>query len=378
MKKLNIFRVVTSADAVNFHLRNTLLLSTEDAITVIGKDVACLQSNFPHVAFINVSIEREINFLSDLKALFTLAFLFFRNKPDVVHSIMPKAGLLSAIAGFITRVPVRVHTFTGQKWASERGAKRTLLISLDKLIVKLNTICLTDSASQSEFLWKHNIHQNKRPLPTVGRGSLSGVDLDRFNSATIAPSKDRVRSSFDISPRDIVYIFLGRKCEDKGLVELINSFRKLNQKLPATKLLLVGPDEAKGSTLKNLLQTLPTNIINLPATFAPEIYLNAADIFCIPSYREGFGTVVIEAGALGLACVGTKIPGLSDSIQDGVTGLLVEPKDENSLYIAMRSLAKNPVLRKTLSDNALAYVRKYYDSKNIYKELRLLYLSLYC
>lgn len=375
---MKILRVVTTADAVRYHLRNTLIQSKNtDDIVVVGDGVEQYKSTYPDIRFINLHIARKINFLNDIQSLFKLVCLFSKERPDIVHSIMPKSGLLSSIAGFITRIPVRLHTFTGQTWAHSTGIKKAVLIFMDKLTVFLNTQCMTDSISQSKFLFENGIANNGAPLKVLGNGSLSGVDLEVFDSSKLNKFRKEYRVKLGIADDDTVFIYLGRKCEDKGLIELIKAFAKVNHNSISTKLILVGPDESTSKELKTLMSALPTNVINLPTTNAPEQILSVADIFCIPSHREGFGTVVIEAASLGLPTIGTRIPGLKDSIIENETGLLVELKNEDQLATAMLRLCTDAPLRKSLSENAKKNAIENYDSRKLYQLLRDFYKQFF-
>jgi glycosyltransferase involved in cell wall biosynthesis len=375
-KSPKILRLVTSSDAVLFHLKN--LLNNEEntfETIIVGNNVTPLASYFPGVRFIDLNIKREVNIQSDIIALIKLFRIISAEKPDIVHSIMPKAGLIGALAGFLARVPLRIHTFTGQTWATAEGLKRRFLITMDKVVCRLNTICFTDSYSQSEFLFQNQIAYKNLPLPVIARGSLSGVDLARFNKSTIIPNRSDTRKSLGISETEFVYIFLGRKHKDKGIFELLNAFDQVKKKHPEARLVLVGPDETNGS-LNDAIRSLGSEIINLPLTNTPEVFLNAGDVFCLPSYREGFGSVIIEAAALGLPAIGTRIPGLIDSIIHGKTGLLIPKKDIYELAEAMTTLIEDPGLVKSMSESARAHAEKNFDSRYVFTELKKKYYEL--
>ena len=156
-KKLKVVRVVTASYVVPWHLSNTLNRMQPDfEVCVVGQGVSSCRDSYSDIRWVDIDLDRKINLISDVFALFALCRFFVSYKPDIVHSIMPKAGLLTAIAGFICRIPVRMHTFTGQVWATKTGLSRPVYYWLDRLINSLNTICLTDSPSQSVFL-----HENK-------------------------------------------------------------------------------------------------------------------------------------------------------------------------------------------------------------------------
>ena len=156
--KLKVVRVVTASYVVPWHLKNTLRrMPTDFEVCVVGQDVSKYKDSYPNVKFVDIKINRKTSLISDALALIALCKFFLSYKPDIVHSIMPKAGLLTSLAGFICRVPIRIHTFTGQTWVAKIGLSRYFYYCLDRLINFLNTICLTDSPSQSAFLQKHGI-----------------------------------------------------------------------------------------------------------------------------------------------------------------------------------------------------------------------------
>ncbi len=374
-KLTKVVRVVTTHDAATFHLKNYFhYLPNTFSTIVLGDNVESLASFYPSVRFINVPIAREISPLRDFYALILLIFIFAKEKPDVVHSIMPKAGLLCALAGSLSRVPVRIHTFTGQRWATATGLSRHFLKLLDKLVVKLNVVTLTDSYSQSQFLFENGIDNHGSPLPVLLKGSLSGVNLNQFSRKDVRPTRRITRDKLGIGDDEVVFLFVGRKCRDKGVLDLIEGYCIACSQIKKIRLLLVGPDESDGM-IENLITSSNAEIINLPKTENPEIYFAASDIFCLPSYREGFGTTVIEAAAMGLPSIGTNIPGLVDSIKNGVTGILVPPGNIAELSNAMLTLASDTALRNKLSQAAYDNAIHDYNGENHFEELIRLYQS---
>jgi len=307
------------------------------------------------VNIIDIPIKRNINLFYDFYVLFLLIILFHKNKFSLVHSISPKAGLLTAIAAWVVRSPNRLHTFTGQVWSTKKGASKWLLKSLDKLIIVLNTSILVDSNSQKEFLINEKLINEDSAL-VLGKGSLSGVDLQRFKPSN--KQKELLRKKLNISNNDIVFLFVGRLKKDKGIFELVKAFKSVSKNNINTTLLIVGPDE------DNLVDKL-TDILDLSVEYTrfidftktPEIYMMASDVFVIPSYREGFGSVVIEAGACGVPSIGSDIYGLSDSIKDGETGLLIPVKSKKDLEGAMIKLLENDNIRIKMGSMALKHAQ---------------------
>lgn len=291
-------------------------------------------------------IERSIAPAADLRALIELAVIFGRGRYAAVHSLTPKAGLLTAIAAFAARVPVRVHTFTGQVWATRQGPMRSLLKALDIVIALLNTHLLVDSASQLDFLrTEHVLRANQGEV--IGKGSVSGVDAVRFRPDSTA--RAAVRAELALPAAAIIFLFVGRVTRDKGILDLGAAFAELARERDDVYLVMVGPDEeGLGQAIRRICAGSEARLRFAGSSEQPEKFMAAADIFCLPSYREGFGSVVIEAAAAGLPAIGSRIYGIVDAIEDGATGLLVAAGDVTALAAAMRRMATDDRVRASL------------------------------
>ncbi len=310
-----------------------------------------------------VAIERPIAPWRDLKALLRLYRLFRRERFDLVYSVTPKAGLLAQTAACLAWVPQRLHTFTGQVWATRRGPVRMLLKSMDRLLARCATRVLADSPSQRRFLIAEGVTRAER-LEVLADGSISGVDVQRFH-----PDPDRrraVREGLDIPETAVLGLFLGRLNADKGVAELAAAFAEAAGEVPALHLLVVGPDEAgmqAGMQAKAAGQAGRLHFVGY--TDAPENYMQAADFFVLPSYREGFGSVIIEAAACGLPAIGSRIYGLTDAIEEGVTGLLVPAREVAALAEAMLRLATDSELRRGMGEAACARARRDFSQERL-------------
>lgn len=288
----------------------------------------------------NIEISRSISLLKDAVALFQLWRFFRRDSFDIIHSTTPKAGLLCALAGALAGIPVRLHTFTGQPWVNMSGFLRLIAKKADWLIGRLNTQCYTDSESQRKFLIAQKLLPPEK-LIVLGKGSLAGVDLRRFDAARwTSVERSALRRKLGLGEHGGIILFVGRICRDKGISELLQAFEALSKEGYEVDLLLVGPLDNERED--NIDVASLRRVHHVGYTDCPERYMALADFLCLPSYREGFGTVVIEAAAMGLPTVGTRIYGLTDAVQDGVTGLLVPPRDVPALLCAMRKLLDTP------------------------------------
>lgn len=299
-----------------------------------------------------IGIERKIAPFRDLACLFQLVRAFQSRGFKAVHSVTPKAGLLAMTAAWLVRVPVRIHWFTGQVWATRSGAMRVLLKGLDRLTAALATHLLVDSPSQQDFLASEGVAPRNK-MRVLAQGSICGVDPARFRPNGTARAE--VRSVLGLPPEALVFLFLGRCAFDKGLTDLARAFEALCAERDDVYLAIVGPDEE--GVFPAMLLLCPRSVgrvRRLDYTDVPERVMAAADMLCLPSYREGFGSVVIEAAATGIPSIGSRIYGVTDAIQDGVTGLLHKPHDALDLLDKMRHLAQDPDLRNSMGSRARA------------------------
>lgn len=335
--KLNIARVSTVPFFVLTQLKAQIeaLSSSGMRVTVIASrdemsDKLASNKNFTYVP---VNIERAISPSKDFISLIALNRVFKKLKFDIVHSTTPKAGLLSAIAGYFAKIPVRLHTFTGQPWVTTTGIKRSVLMFCDKIIARLNTHCYADSPSQRDFLISSGI-VNADKISVIGAGSLAGIDLERFDPCRYSVDELRaLRDDLNIPDAGKILLFVGRITPDKGIGELLSAFSDIVKDNRNVFLVLVGPFESVGENVVNQIDEalVRDNIRTVGFSSEPEKYMALADLLCLPSYREGFGTVVIEAAAMGTPAIGSDIYGLSDAIVNGKTGILVPVRDSESL-----------------------------------------------
>ena len=321
----------------------------------------------------SIAIERRIAPWRDLQALMALYRLFRRRRFELVHSVSPKAGLLAMLAGRLARVPVRIHTFTGQVWVTRRGYARGLLKLLDRLIAVLATHVLVDSPTQREFLLAQRIVSAEKSR-VLGKGSVSGVDASRFRPAPQA--RAALRHELGYGDSDVVLLFVGRLNRDKGVIDLARAFARVTATAQNARLLVIGPDE------DGIRSSIQASLVNAAAqtqfiayTDRPEDYMAAADVFCLPSYREGFGTTIIEAAAAGIPAIGSRIYGVTDAIDDGVTGLLFDPGNIGQLADAMLRLVSNESLRREMGERARVRALRDFPAAAISAELMRFYAT---
>lgn len=356
--KKKICFIATVEFAISVYLLNHIkVMSDLYDITVItnSKDPDALSQSLGGVKVFHIPFERKISLLKDLQTLLLLIKMIKQSAFDSVHSIMPKTGLLAMIAGFVCHIPVRIHTFTGQVWITKSGLSRWWLLSMDKLIVTLATSVMADSSSQKDILVKNSVVADSK-ITVLAKGSICGVDTERFKP--YQPSRISVRHEYSIADNDIVILYLGRMNIEKGVLDLAKAFCNIHQYRNNVHLMLVGPDEqGVGAKIKNNFRQCLNKVHFVNYTSSPEKYMNGADIFCLPSYREGFGSVIIESAAVGIPSIATRIYGVADAIEDGVTGFLYEVKNIRELEEKLMSLIDNQKVRMTMGTAACERVR---------------------
>lgn len=321
-----------------------------------------------------VVMERHITPIKDLKSLYGLIKVFLKERPTMVHSITPKAGLLSMMAAWICRVPVRLHTFTGLVFPTSTGMKRKILILTDRITCACATHIIPEGEGVKADLVKYRI--TRKSLKVLGYGNIKGIDLNWFNNEL--PEVKEVASTIRKSSV-FTFIFVGRLVGDKGINELIDAFKRLNKEYPATRLLLVGGkeqnlDPLKSETIAEIEQNGCIEAVGTQSDVRP--WLAASDCFVFPSYREGFPNVVIEAGAMGLPSIVTDINGSREIIISGKNGLIIPSKDIDALFGAMSIMVTNPEKMRDMAIAARPLISSRYEQsfvrrcmKDYYKEI---------
>ena len=335
------------------HIRK---ISESCNVTLVADGITELQNCQFHCAvnFIQLAISRSVQLLPDICALFNLWRLLRAGKFDCVHSICPKAGLLSMVAATVAGIPIRFHTFTGQVWVTRKGLFRRLLMFLDWLTASLATSILTDSFSQRDFLIANKIVRPEK-ISVLAYGSTCGVDLRRFVPNLEVRVKERLL--LGIGAEDFVFLFVGRLKRDKGIFDLLHAFSEVSAIHPSTYLLLVGPDEDSiDAYISSLPANLSSSIHRIGFTTCPEKFMVMSDVICLPSYREGFGSVLIEAAACGLPSICSSIYGIIDAVIDQVTGILHEAGNAQQIAVCMGRMIQDSSMRQNMSSAARARV----------------------
>ncbi len=385
-RKPKIIRISTVPISLNVFCKGLLQELSNDyevvAVSSPGADLEEVEVR-EKVRTIAVPMRRHISPLHDLISLWQLFWLFRREKPDMVHSITPKAGLLSMIAGKLAGVPIRLHTFTGLIWPTARGLKRKILVVTDKLLCACATHLNPEGQGVAHDLQAHITH---KPLTVLGHGNVRGIDFDYYTSTLdIERAAHQYRADLGIPSDAFVFLFVGRIVRDKGIVELLEAFKNLtesySQKSDTSSpisLLLVGNEEELLDPLppstQQLINTLP-NVYRLPFQTDVRPFYATAQALVFPSYREGFPNVVLEAGAFALPSIVTDINGSREIITNGDNGLVIPSQNIEALTQAMQTLLHTPHL-KSMGEAALYNVQQHYSQPLVWQHLKDYYQHL--
>ena len=311
----------------------------------------------------NVYMFRRMSPFKDLKSLVQLIKVFRKEKPDMVHSMTPKAGMLCMLAAWITRVPRRVHTFTGLVWPTSQGLTRKLLIFTDWVTCACATHVIPEGKGVMDDL--QNSVTNK-PMKVLGYGNVRGVDMVRFSRRVDIETK----ASSIRKENLFTFVFVGRIVGDKGINELVEAFVSLQKKYNDIRLLLIGNYEETLDPLKpETNEKIKTSsfIEFVGPKYGDDLIAHyaASDCFVFPSYREGFPNTVMEAGAMDLPCIVTDINGSREIIENGVNGLIIPSKDTQSLYLAMEKMVSDKEMIFKMQSNARQMIESRFEQSYV-------------
>lgn len=318
----------------------------------------------------SIDMTRQITIIKDLKALIELYKYFKNQKPDIVYTFTPKAGLLGMMASFLSRVPVRIHNIVGMPLMEATGKKFILLKFIERLTYFFSTNLFCNSFGLKKFI---NENLTKKDVKVIAQGSINGVDTEFFKNTKTLDEKELIRDKFKIDKKDFVITFVGRIVKDKGINELIEAFINLSKKYNNLKLLLVGDYEEHLNPIKNENKILIDSLDSIITVgFQNDIrdFLSITDLFVLPSYREGLPNSLIEAGSFGIPLLATNINGCNEIIDDGVTGILVEKKSAKKLEEAIDKLLEDKELYNSIKLKVRDRIIEKYEQKYFWNELK--------
>ncbi|MGX0301323.1 glycosyltransferase involved in cell wall biosynthesis [Staphylococcus hominis] len=331
-----------------------------------GPEQNTYSSDITHV----VNMEREISLKNDLKSLMNMIRLFKKEKPHIVNSGTPKAGLIGTLAAFITRRPVRIYTVRGLRLETVTGLKYKILHAMEKLAM----FCATDIIAISESLKDKIVElglEKKEHIKVLGHGSSNGINLDNF-------TKDKITIPYELKEKlagHFVIGYVGRIVKDKGIHEIIEAFKIIQKNYKKVKLLIVGPIEKDDSISEEDYQYLQNNLNIIMTGHVNDTvnYYNHMDVLVFPTYREGFGNVSIEAQAVEVPVIVNNVTGAKDTLINNVTGYLVEKGNYNQIAQKLEFLIDNPAIKKQLGINGRENVESKFRNEIVWKHLETIY-----
>jgi glycosyltransferase involved in cell wall biosynthesis len=364
-RKSICFVVAVPMTASAFLLNHFEVLSREFDIYLVA-NFEGVNSNLkdnPNLKDIHrIGIQRDISVLKDFKSLLELRTYLKKMKFDAVLTVTPKAGLLGILAAALGGIKNRIHIFTGQVWHTKSGLFKLILMSIDKLIFNLASTVLVDGKAQREYLIKNGIIDSYRSQ-VLGNGSISGVDTRRFFPDQNL--RERYRNQIHYQAKDLVFTFLGRLNADKGILDLAQAFEELQKKYNNVRLLLIGYDEENLVPMVKQIVSKNDLVHYFGPTTVPNEALQAADVFCLPSYREGFGSSVIEASLLELPVICSDTYGLKETIIENETGLRHKTGDSNSILVQMEKMVLDPLARLKMGEEGRKYVINNFTAESV-------------
>ena len=294
-----------------------------------------------------IPLTRKITILKDLKATYNLYKLIRKEKPDIVHTHTPKAGIIGMLASYFARVPIRLHTVAGLPLMEATGFKRIVLNFVEKLTYKCSTRVYPNSYGLKKIILKHRFTSENK-LKVIGNGSSNGIDTSYFDPELFSIEDNAVlKTNLGIKKTDFVFIFVGRIVSDKGINELVEAFDKICLVEENIKLLLVGPFEDELDPLQKKTKLLINNndkIILVGYQNDVRPYFSISNCLVFPSYREGFPNVVMQAGAMRLPSIVSDINGCNEIIENNINGLVIKVKSVDAIYDAMINLTSDKLL----------------------------------
>jgi glycosyltransferase involved in cell wall biosynthesis len=331
------------------------------------------------VRVIAVEMSRKTTPIKDIIAVLKLYTYLKKEKPQIVHTHTPKAGIVGMLASYLANVPNRLHTVAGLPLLESKGFKRKVLNFVEKLTYACATKVYPNSFGLKAIIIEAQFCKVSK-LKVLANGSSNGIDTSSFNPANFSKEQNKIlREELALAEEDVVFIFVGRLVRDKGINELVAAFEKLSTENKKVKLLLVGPFEEE----LDPLEAQTNGIINenekiISVGFQNDVrpYFAIADALVFPSYREGFPNVVLQAGAMGLPSIVSDINGCNEIIKEEENGLIISVKNAEAIYKAMKRLIENPALKNKLQNNARNMITEVYEQKVVWNALLKEYKSL--
>lgn len=340
--------------------------NTDWELTVICDEDPALKELLPEkVRFIPISMKRGIS-LGGIGAMVKMAKLFRKEKFDLVQYSTPNASLYASMAAKLAGVPVRLYCQWGIAYVGFQGLKRKIFKLTEKCVCSLSTQVQPDSFGNLNFSREEKLYSEEKSS-VIWNGSASGVSLEKFDIRQKELWREQIRSQLRIGNQDFIYGFIGRINRDKGINELFTAFRRILQDHKDAYLILVGVPEKEELLDAELYRWAKEEPHVIFCGFSTEVekYVAAMDVYILPSYREGFGSAVVEAEAMGVPVIISDIPGPRDAMLENVTGLVVKKADSETLYEAMECIQSDDTLRQQLGCAAYELATKKFEQTQL-------------
>lgn len=372
MKK--ILRVTTVPISLKILLKGQHRYMTQNGLEVIGvastgKELNEVQ-DAEGIRVVALNMTRTIAPFKDLVSLWHMYQLCKKEKPTIVHSHTPKAGIIGMLGAKLAGVPIRLHTVAGLPLMETTGLKRILLNGVEKFTYVFATKVYPNSKGLYDFILA-NQFTTENKLKIIANGSSNGIDTSHFSPEIITQDEcTNLKAKLGILPEDFVFVFVGRLVGDKGINELVIAYAQL--KTPNSKLLLVGPLETELDPLQpEILKEIESNpnIINVGFQSDVRSYFEISDCLVFPSYREGFPNVVMQAGAMGLPCIVSDINGCNEIIIEGENGVIIPVKNVEAIKVAMFKMRNDVQWCQKLKQNSRKLIQQRYEQQVVWKEL---------
>ena len=378
-----LIRITTAPISLKVLLSGQMKYMQENGFDVVmvssdGKELGDVKANEGCRHHI-IPMTRRMTPFADVRCLWLLYRFFKKEKPAIVHSHTPKAGLLSMLAAKLAGVKIRIHTIAGLRFVTTKGFSRRVLIFMEKLTGKAATHVWPNSFSLEEYI-KENKLVSPAKLEVIGWGSSNGIKLSRYSPAAIEEEKlQDTKKLIQYDPSFIYFLSVGRIVHDKGMDELLNAFVRLYSINPAVRLLLVGAFEDEvdpvSDTTRQLINTHPA-VIMAGWSDAVEYFMPLSFALVHPSHREGFPNVLLQAGAMGCPVICSRIDGNIDIVKHQQTGLIFEVKNEDELYSQLKYALENPAILHQYATTLRRQIEQYFDQPIVHSLLHKKYMEL--
>ena len=370
MKKKKIFHLVTVSKSIPLMKGQIEFLRNQGLdVHIVSDDGKELRSYDKEISH-NIPMKREISFLNDIKSLIKMVKLFYKERPYIVNSGTPKAGLIGTLAAFITRRPIRIYTVRGLRLETVSGLKYKLLYLMEKIAMFCATDIIAISQSLKEKIVLSNL-ANDNKIKVLGYGSSNGIQFENF---TLKDNEINEKYKKQLDNKFVIG-YVGRIVKDKGIQELIEAFKTVLKKSYNVKLMVIGSVE-KGNAINDedylFLKNNP-NVLLIEHVSNPVSYYNNMDLFIFPTHREGFGNVSIEAQALKVPVITTNVTGAIDTVIDEETGFIVEKGNVEAIVNKIEKLINNEQLRRKLGENGRIHVGNKFSNEIIWNDMEKMY-----